>query len=43
MWKSLLKLMEPHKVEFIKVNAHTGDRYNDMADTLAKQGLRQGE
>ena len=24
------------KIEFIKVDAHTGDYYNEMADTLAK-------
>lgn len=27
------------KVNFVKVKAHSGDKYNDMADILAKQSL----
>ena len=41
LWKHLLKAMENHNVTFTKIPAHTGDRYNEMADTLAKQGLEQ--
>lgn len=35
---------EPRKIRlsFAKVTAHTGDRYNEMADRLAKAALREG-
>lgn len=29
----------PFKVEFHKVKAHTGDRYNELADTLARKAV----
>ncbi|MED9947073.1 MAG: RNase H family protein, partial [Peptacetobacter hiranonis] len=28
-------------VSFVKVAAHTGDKYNEMADQLAKDGLNK--
>lgn len=28
------------KISFVKVKSHSGDKYNDMADELAKQALR---
>lgn len=31
------------KVNFVKVKGHSGDKYNDMADTLAKGALGLGE
>lgn len=43
LWRRLLKLKEQHDVNFVKVCAHSGDRFNEMADNLAKQGLKQGE
>lgn len=27
------------KIQFIKVKGHSGDKYNDMADRLAKKAL----
>ena len=30
----------PIKLDFVKVKGHAGDRYNEMADALAKAGLR---
>jgi ribonuclease H-related protein len=30
-----------HLVEFIKVSAHSGDKWNDLADDLAKKGLKE--
>ena len=35
--------MERIDISFEKVVAHTGDKYNEMADKLAKQGLLQDE
>lgn len=29
------------KISFVKIPAHTGDRYNEMADKLAKSGLER--
>ena len=31
---------EKLKVNFIKVKSHSGDKYNDLADKLAKQALQ---
>ena len=31
------KISEDLKVSFVKVDAHTGDKYNEMADKLAKE------
>lgn len=31
------------QVTFVKVKGHSGDRYNDVADQLAKQALRLGK
>ena len=31
------------EVEFVKVKGHSGDRYNDMADALAKEALGIGK
>ena len=35
LWKALLTAMEPHKVHFIWVKGHDGNRYNEMADDMA--------
>lgn len=32
----MIKLSRQIKIKFTKVNAHTGDKYNEMADSLAK-------
>lgn len=35
LWKTLLKVMEPHKVEFIWVKGHDGHEENERCDRLA--------
>lgn len=35
LWLSLIELARSHNVTFIKVKAHTGDKYNEVANTLA--------
>ncbi|MGN0375883.1 MAG: ribonuclease HI [Butyrivibrio sp.] len=35
LWKRLLKVMEPHKVNFIWVKGHNGHPLNERCDTLA--------
>ena len=34
------RLMTRHRVSFVKVSGHSGNRYNDRADTLAKAAAR---
>lgn len=33
------KACEQVKIQFVKVKGHSGDKYNDLADSLAKQAL----
>lgn len=33
---TMIRLSKQIKIKFTKVNAHTGDKYNEMADSLAK-------
>lgn len=35
LWMELLKLMEIHKVEYIKVKGHADNEYNNRCDELA--------
>lgn len=35
LWKRLLKAMEPHRVTFLWVKGHDGDKYNERCDELA--------
>ncbi|WP_426349644.1 viroplasmin family protein [Alloiococcus sp. CFN-8] len=35
------KIMKKIKVKFVKVKGHSGDKYNDMADSLAKAALEE--
>lgn len=37
--QSLMRLMT---VEFVKVPAHAGDKFNELADKLAKRGVMEG-
>lgn len=37
------KAKEQVKIRFVKVKGHSGDKYNDMADMLAKKALGIGE
>lgn len=38
-----LSLKDKLKVTFVKVKGHSGDKYNDMADALAKKAVGIGE
>ena len=35
LWESMLKVMKPHDVEWIKVKGHSGNKLNDRVDALA--------
>lgn len=35
LWKELLRLMETHQVEYIKVKGHADNEYNNRCDELA--------
>lgn len=37
LWLDLIKLVRTKKIAFHKVTGHTGDKWNDRADLLAKQ------
>ena len=37
LWEELYNLTKVHKVEFIKVKGHSGEKGNDEADRLAKE------
>ena len=39
IWEEIYKMTQKHKVKFIKVKGHSNDKYNDMADMLAKEAL----
>lgn len=41
LWKELIALVEKHDdIQFIKVKAHAGIEYNELADSLAEIGLQ---
>ena len=35
LWKKLIEVMKPHKIEFIWVKGHNGHDYNERCDRLA--------
>ncbi|MBU0702024.1 ribonuclease HI [bacterium] len=39
LWQDLLKLTQPHQVEWIKVKGHSGDNYNERCDRLAVSAI----
>ncbi|ALG67746.1 ribonuclease HI [Beggiatoa leptomitoformis] len=39
LWQRLYQATQQHKVEWCWVRGHTGHRENELADTLANQGL----
>ena len=41
LWESLDKLNSQLKVNWYRVKAHSGNEYNEMADTLAKYAIIQ--
>jgi len=42
LWKTLRQLAEERRVTWIKVKGHAGDRFNERADQLAVEAIRQG-
>lgn len=47
LWERLLDLAENKigldKIQWVKVKGHSGDKYNDIADALAKKGAEESE
>lgn len=41
LWEKLIKLVNKHEVEFIKVPGHAGNQYNELADTLAVEATEK--
>lgn len=39
LWEELLKLLEVHKVQFIKVKGHSDNELNNRCDELANQAM----
>lgn len=39
LWEKLIKLMEMHEVNFIKVKGHTDNLYNNRCDELANEAM----
>lgn len=39
LWERLLALVESLDISFVKVPGHSGDRWNERADELARQGM----
>jgi ribonuclease HI len=40
LWKELLKLMDHHQVEYIKVKGHSDNEWNNRCDELARAAIR---
>lgn len=40
LWERLLKLMEIHKVNFVKVKGHADNEYNNRCDKLAVNAIK---
>ncbi len=41
LWKELLKAMEPHQVQYVKVKGHADNEWNNRCDELATGAIRQ--
>lgn len=41
LWEKLLSLISLYKVRFIKVAGHSGNKLNERADELARQGIQE--
>ncbi len=43
LWETLSKLLKKHKrINLIKVKGHSGNKYNERADVLAKRAIERG-
>jgi ribonuclease HI len=40
LWELLIKHMEKHQVEFIKVKGHSDNPYNNQCDHLAREAIK---
>lgn len=43
LWEKLLSLTSLYKVKFIKVVGHSGNKLNERADELARQGIQEAK
>lgn len=41
LWKQLLKLMETHRIEYIKVKGHSDNENNNHCDFLAREAIKR--
>lgn len=41
LWMKLLKLMEMHDVEYIKVKGHSDNEWNNHCDRLAREAIKR--
>jgi len=41
LWEKILALTSIYKVRFIKVTGHSGNKLNERADELARQGIQE--
>lgn len=42
LWQRLLKAVEPHRITFIWVKGHAGDKFNERCDALATAAADSG-
>ena len=42
LWLELLRVSQPHDVEWVKVTGHAGDVWNERADELARAAIPDG-
>ncbi len=40
LWKDLLQLSRRHRVEWLKVEGHSNNKYNDRCDDLARKAIK---
>lgn len=41
LWKELVEQLKNHEVEWHWVKGHSGDKYNDLADKLAVEAIKE--
>lgn len=41
LWQQLLKLMDVHQVEYIKVKGHSDNEFNNRCDFLAREAIKR--
>ncbi len=42
LWRELYQLAQERRVTWVKVKGHAGNQYNEMADTLAVDAIKNG-